>query len=428
MKNFKISEKTEHTAIAVMITVIMGQFYFNPFNSEFRITIGVIVLTFSLLYFRDISIITTSFVTGISVFVFRSLIFFIETANTSLIIDKYLPAMFFYITFGIILTFFNVRQKIKYPFVVFFILSFSDVLSNIVEIIIRSEFELLHINLIVTKLFLSGFIRGFISLVLYWTFHSMKNLALKEEKRKETENLFLLSSKIISEQFYLQKSMIDIENAMETSYSTYKTIKESDFGRTNPDISKKLINLANNIHEIKKDYRRIVLGLDSIIPDLKLKEIMSIKEVYDIIMETNKRYDKIIEKKICIQGNCNTDLETNLYLSITSIINNLINNSVDAIGVGGKIIVDLYEDEENLIIKVEDNGIGIKEDDISYIFNPGFSTKYDKNTGKMSTGVGLNHVNNIATVLFKGEINVNSVNDLGTTFTIYIPISNLIKE
>ncbi len=427
MFNIRINDKIKHTIITVFLTVILGQFYFNPFYTEFRITLGVIALTFLLIYFNDISILKTSFIVGLSVFLFRGMVYYSMHGGTvNDIIANYLPALFYYYTFGIVLHNFNIRKKMIYPLNVFFILSFSDIVSNIVEISIRNELFILSFSKIISNIFITGVIRAVASLILYRTFYSLKDLALKEEKRIERENLFVLSSKIVCEKFYLEKSMQDIETAMETSYSVYMKVKNSKFGEENPNISKKLINLSHKIHEIKKDYRRILLGIGGIVPDLKVKNIMTVENIFNIIIESNLRYNKLIEKKINLIGSCNTNLKTKDYLSLTSIINNLINNSVDAINKKGKIILDIWENSNYLYIRIKDNGEGIKKEDIGLIFNPGFSTKYDKSTGKMSTGVGLSHVNNITKDVFNGKVSVESEYNRGAVFTISIPISSMI--
>ncbi len=60
-----------------------------------------------------------------------------------------------------------------------------------------------------------------------------------------------------------------------------------------------------------------------------------------------------------------------------------------------------------------------------YIFNPGFTTKFDQNTGgEPSTGIGLAHVKNIVEHL-KGTIIVESKKNIGTTFKISIPLDSL---
>ncbi|MBN2286640.1 MAG: sensor histidine kinase [Tissierellales bacterium] len=417
-----------HAFITIALTVIFGQFYFNPFNSEFRITLGVIALTFLLIYFEDISIIRTAFLTGVSVFVFRSILFVNGNGELGDIFSKYLPSAGFYFSFGVMLHLFNIRNKMQYPFAMFFILSFVDITSNLVEITLRLELLSIGIDAIVSKIFVTGFFRGFISLILYWTFYTMKDLALAEEKRKERENLFMLYSKITCERYYLAKSMQDIEETMEASHAIYLQIKDSSFGMQNPDLSRKLISLSNNIHDIKKDYRRILLGLEEIVPDLRTKDMMPIKEVFYIVMETNQRFDRLIEKNLILTGSCSTTLYTKSYLSLTSIMNNLINNAIEASEKNGKIFLTIEETQNRVILKVEDNGTGISPKNRDLIFNPGFSTKYDPQTGKMSTGVGLTHVKNLVTDIFEGEIDFETRKGKGTTFIVSMPLFKFCKS
>lgn len=428
MNTTKINEIRLHQILTVAMTIILGQFYFNPFGTEFRITLGVIALTFLLIYFKDIHIIKTTIITGVSIFLFRSTLFIATGGAPGEALAMYIPAMLFYVAFGLSLSIFDIRSRMSRPFLLFIILSFSDIISNITEISIRKELHSYILPKLMANIFTTGFVRGFISLILYWTFHSIKEIALRDEKRKEEETLFVLSSKIIGESFFLRKSMDDIENTMEASHDIYLRIKESPLGKENPEISNKLISLSNNIHEVKKDYRRIVSGLEGIVPDLRTKEIMTVEEVYNIIFDTNKRFHKLKDKNILLKGVCNTTLETKYYLSLTSIINNLINNAIEASMKNSKIIFNIKEYQDSLIITVEDEGCGINEKDMDLIFNSGFSTKYDKRTGKMSTGVGLTHVNALVEDQFKGKINVESEKGGGTKFTITLPLTKFIKQ
>ena len=57
--------------------------------------------------------------------------------------------------------------------------------------------------------------------------------------------------------------------------------------------------------------------------------------------------------------------------------------------------LSVYEDADNYIFKVSDNGSGIKGGNLDFIFNPGFSTKFDKSTGKIERGLGLTLVRDL---------------------------------
>jgi len=97
---------------------------------------------------------------------------------------------------------------------------------------------------------------------------------------------------------------------------------------------------------------------------------------------------------------------------------NLINNAIDAINrKDGIIDISTQLQDNNIIITVADNGSGIPRDNLARIFDPFFTTKP---VGK-GTGLGLSICYGIIKKL-GGEIDVKSVLDMGTVFTIRIPV------
>ena len=58
---------------------------------------------------------------------------------------------------------------------------------------------------------------------------------------------------------------------------------------------------------------------------------------------------------------------------------------------------------------------------MDYIYNPGFSTKFDETTGNIERGIGLALVRDLTRDTFSGDIAVNSEIGKGTTFRISIP-------
>ena len=100
---------------------------------------------------------------------------------------------------------------------------------------------------------------------------------------------------------------------------------------------------------------------------------------------------------------------------------NILHNSKDAFEANDmknkKIIIDCTKDDENLIIKIEDNAGGIPEDVISKMFEPYFSTKKEKN----GTGLGLYMSKIIINRHLEGSIFAKNI-DKGASFTIRIPI------
>ena len=97
---------------------------------------------------------------------------------------------------------------------------------------------------------------------------------------------------------------------------------------------------------------------------------------------------------------------------------NLINNATDAMErKGGKLFIYTRQENNQVVVEVSDTGYGIHEDNLSRIFDPFFTTKP---VGK-GTGLGLAICYGIIKKM-GGEIKVRSTLNVGTTFTIYLPI------
>jgi two-component system NtrC family sensor kinase len=103
------------------------------------------------------------------------------------------------------------------------------------------------------------------------------------------------------------------------------------------------------------------------------------------------------------------------------VLTNLIKNAIDAMPMGGRIDIILEDNLGDVIIKVRDNGTGIKEEDRAKIFEPFFTTK---GIGH-GTGLGLATAYGIVK-MHKGQISAESNNDpmkgrTGTSFKIVLP-------
>jgi two-component system, NtrC family, sensor kinase len=141
------------------------------------------------------------------------------------------------------------------------------------------------------------------------------------------------------------------------------------------------------------------------------------------LAEQSAKYSKVV---------IHTNLEENLpfiqasQTEMQQVFLNLINNAVDAMDSkgGGTIDITSRLDEDNIIINFSDNGPGIHRNNLDRIFDPFFTTKP---VGK-GTGLGLSICYGIIKKM-GGEINVQSVIDEGTTFSIRIPVpKDLLEE
>jgi signal transduction histidine kinase len=102
------------------------------------------------------------------------------------------------------------------------------------------------------------------------------------------------------------------------------------------------------------------------------------------------------------------------------IITNLVKNAIQAIPEAQEkklVLVTVKKEQNNVLIVVKDNGVGMEKENLHQIFEPKFTTK---NSGM---GLGLGIIKNIIEN-YKGTITFETESGKGTTFTVSLPIIN----
>lgn len=407
--------KTKKYVFLATIVALFGELYFYPFQSDFKFSAGVIIFNLFVLIMVDMSEIRLAFLCGVGVFIVRS-IFGILIADHTVIntVVFNFPSLLYYLIYGVLLKITKIKKYKEHIVKTTLLFAIMDSLSNLFEAIIRNGISSHVVRIII----LAGFIRGFVSYFIYLTYNKQKLFILNSEHQKRYTQLNLMISNIQAEMFYLKKSMKDIEQVMSKSYNLYETYKDND------DLRGKTLNIAREVHEIKKDYYRVLKGFESLIDDFENEDAMSLSHIFTVIRDNTTRYIKENNKEIAISFYFQKDFEVKTYSNLFVMINNLIINSIDDCENKDFIIVSEKADDDNIYFEITDTGNGIDKDILPYIFNPGFTTKYDGITGKGSTGIGLSHVKNIVEQL-GGNIEVKSEQDMGTTFILKIPTSSL---
>ncbi|SFA73170.1 two-component system, OmpR family, sensor histidine kinase ResE [Lentibacillus halodurans] len=105
------------------------------------------------------------------------------------------------------------------------------------------------------------------------------------------------------------------------------------------------------------------------------------------------------------------------------VFTNLIDNAIRHTKENGYVKVVVKSTETNFHISIEDNGSGIPEEDIPFVFERFYKADKSRTRGdkKKGTGLGLAIAKNIVEA-HDGTINVKSKVDEGTTFDIKIPL------
>lgn len=118
-----------------------------------------------------------------------------------------------------------------------------------------------------------------------------------------------------------------------------------------------------------------------------------------------------------------TDIHSNIHIQgsrelLVRMLSNLIANAYRYGKDNGTIEVSLYRKEDEAVLKVKDDGIGIAESEQEKIFNRFYRVDHARHEG--GTGLGLSMAKEIAQ-FHNGTIKVESALHKGSTFTVTIP-------
>lgn len=427
-----MNKKTLNEMLLVgLFTALMGQVHFYPFGTDFRITIGVVIFSFLILYFHSIPIIPTSIIAAAFVLFIRV---GLDVWANMLVFDvalyKHLPAFIYYISFGLIIYYLNFRKYTEKPIYFILIVGSADFISNIIELFIRNQLTSKPLDAILSTIMLAAFLRSITVLAMFWIIKYYNLIITKEEHQIRYQELLMLTAKLKSEIFFLSKSMLDIENAMAKSYSIYNRLKEDSCNnrKEKDKLVTDSLNLSIDIHEIKKDYHRIVMSMEKLIPSKHVFKTMMLGDIFKTIKEMFGRYLEVINKDIQLTFEMDYDFKTDKYFMLISILNNLIQNSVEASS-GSKPLIAVKSrlEDDHVVFSVQDNGKGISEKDRDLVFEPGYTTKFNPETGQVSTGLGLTHVKLLAGYL-GGSVCLNNKVPGVTEFMLRFPMEAMLHK
>lgn len=95
---------------------------------------------------------------------------------------------------------------------------------------------------------------------------------------------------------------------------------------------------------------------------------------------------------------------------------NIINNSLKFTSENGEVLIELYKEKDNVCVSIKDNGIGIKKEDLPFIFERMYRGDKSRHETEGS-GIGLTIVKNILD-MHSAVINLESNEEKGSVFTV----------
>ena len=107
-----------------------------------------------------------------------------------------------------------------------------------------------------------------------------------------------------------------------------------------------------------------------------------------------------------------------------TVVLNLIQNAFHAMPDGGRLDIGTHKDNHNVLLSVQDTGVGILPEDRPHIFEPFFSHRAD---GVKGTGLGLS-ILQVIVERYGGRVEVESRRGEGSRFTVLLPDADSQRE
>lgn len=187
-----------------------------------------------------------------------------------------------------------------------------------------------------------------------------------------------------------------------------------------------LIELGDLLHQAAQKGNNILKSLLDW-SQLQAKGIQFNPETIDlnqIVTETISMVELLAqEKKISLAfesvGEYNAKIDKHMIIAV---IRNLLTNAIKFSNANSTITLKVTGDDENFIICVEDQGVGIKPEDISRLFKIGEKYTVPGTSGEQGTGLGLSLCKEFVEK-HKGSIRVESEINKGSSFIISLPVN-----
>jgi signal transduction histidine kinase len=129
--------------------------------------------------------------------------------------------------------------------------------------------------------------------------------------------------------------------------------------------------------------------------------------------------------KITFQNNLTNNLIKGDENILRYILRNLLSNAIKYSKPNGIVLFNIKNNSYNdLIIIIEDNGIGISEEDLQHLYEPFYRGQNTENIP--GTGIGLSIVKKF-TDAHNGKIQITSKLNIGTTINVIIPVEFINK-
>lgn len=256
-----------------------------------------------------------------------------------------------------------------------------------------------------------------------WKFVQHKQA--EEKLKKYAEELAISNEELKSLDTMKDEFLSNVSHELKTPLISIKGFSEvvldGVYGPLNDKQNKAMSTVVRNCERLVRLIDSVLyLSMNKAGVDSYMFNFVSVSEIIghaitDITPQANS-------KKLTIEQNIAPDMPLikGDADKLTQILINLIENATKFTPNGGKIIVEAYEEGENIHVKITDTGIGVSADVISNLFERFYQVDASTTRHYGGTGIGL-YISKLIVAVHKGKIWVKSEKGVGTTFHVLLP-------
>jgi signal transduction histidine kinase len=173
---------------------------------------------------------------------------------------------------------------------------------------------------------------------------------------------------------------------------------------------------------VRRIHEHVEEILEPLRPRVRTRGAVVLRESVEAILKLLRRAGRLRRMKVTLVQDGGEDVVVHADKDeVHQIAINLISNAIDALGDGdggdrGCVRIELQEDGDYGVLRVQDDGSGIPEDHRGRVFEPFFTTK-----GSAGTGLGLPVVHDIVRSL-RGRVSLDCPEAGGTIVTVMLPL------
>ena len=245
---------------------------------------------------------------------------------------------------------------------------------------------------------------------------------------EETEHIITAFNELLGRMRVLDESrqefVSNVSHELKTPITSMKVLADSLIAQDNVPVELYQEFMVDIAEEIERENKIIndllsLVKMDKTSLDMNIENI-SLNALIELILKRLRPIAKQRNIDVLYESEREVNAEVD-EVKLTLALSNFVENAIKYNNEYGYVKVSLNADHQFATIVVEDNGIGIPEEEQEHVFERFY--RVDKSHSKEigGTGLGLAIARN-AVLMHRGSIRIDSEEGVGTSITIRIPI------